>query len=252
VWQPENWWRRLNPALFFAWGFCFAAQGGQIDVTYQLDPAKSFSRFDADQIALLEKLNRTDAAHLARLKHLIVPNRWDLDQLAYSPMPQTVPGLSSQPKALVVDLSAQVFGAYESGNLVRWGPVSSGDSRHQTPPGLYYLNWKARIRISSENDSWVMPWYFNISTKRGFGFHQYTLPGKPASHGCVRLLVPDAKWVFHWGEEWVLTSDRQIQLHGTPVLIVNSYDFTGTRPWLQPERWSRGVKLPVPEIAGLR
>ena len=206
----------------------------------------------ADQIALLEKLNRADAAHLGRLTHLIVPNRWHLDQLAYSPMPQTVPRLSSQPKAVVVDLSAQVFGAYELGNLVRWGPVSSGDSRHKTPSGLYHLNWKARIRISSENDSWVMPWYFNLSSKRGFGFHQYTLPGRPASHGCIRLLLHDAKWLFHWGEGWMLTSDRQVRQHGTPVLMVGSYDFAGTQPWLQSEWWSRSLTLPAAEMASLR
>ena len=250
--RPEDPACRHGPAMLLVCGLCCAAQAGQSDVTYHLGPAKPLSRFDRAKIALLEKLNRADAVHLARLKRVIVPNRWDLDPLAYSPMPLMVPELSGQSKALVVDLFGQVFGAYEFGNLVRWGPVSSGDSRHQTPAGLYHLNWNARIRISSENDSWVMPWYFNFSSKLGLGLHQYTLPGRPASHGCVRMLSTDAKWLFRWGEGWIMTSGRQILQHGTPVLIVGSYDFGGSRPWLRPGWWARGVTLPASEMAGLR
>jgi hypothetical protein len=238
--------------LFFAWGLCFAADLEQSDVSYRLGAAKSLSRFGKAQRALLEKLNHVDSAHLMGLKRLIMPNRWDLDLLAYSPMPRSVDGLSSQPKALVVDLSAQVFGAYELGNLVRWGPISSGDRNHRTPPGLYYLNWHSRIRISSENDSWVMPWYFNFSSKLGLGLHQYTLPGRPASHGCIRMLRQDAQWLFNWGEGWTLTSDGQIAGHGTPVLIIGSYDFRGSRPWLRPGWWTRGVTIGASEMAGLR
>jgi hypothetical protein len=42
-----------------------------------------------------------------------------------------------------------------------------------------------------------MPWY-QFSNDRGFGVHQYDLPGRPASHGCVRMLERDAKWVYEW------------------------------------------------------
>ena len=252
MWRPGNCRCRLDPALLFVCALRLVAQVEPSDLSYHLAPAKALSRLDREQITLLEKLNRADAAHLSRLAKLIVPSRWHLDPLTYSPMPLTVPRLSSQPKAIVVDLSAQVFGAYESGNLVRWGPVSSGDRRHQTPSGLYYLNWNARIRISSENDAWVMPWYFNFCSRRGLGLHQYTLPGRPASHGCIRLLLSDAKWLFHWGEGWTLTPDHELLQHGTPVLIVGSYDFTGTRPWLKPAWWTRGVTLPAAEISSLR
>jgi hypothetical protein len=110
------------------------------------------SRFEPEQIALLEKLNRADTAHLAGLKKMIVPNRWDLGHLAYSPMPLVVPWLSDQRKALVVVIGAQVFGAYELGLLVRWGPVSTGGSTHETPSGHYNLNWNARIHRNSENE----------------------------------------------------------------------------------------------------
>ena len=68
---------------------------------------------------LLQKLNRADAAHLGQWKHLIVPSRWDLDELAYSPMPEFIQELSDSRQTLVVHLPAQVFGAYEFGTLVR-------------------------------------------------------------------------------------------------------------------------------------
>lgn len=242
----------LGLAMFFACGVCFAAQAGRTEVTYHLNPAEPLSRFDTSQIALLEKLNRADRGHLAGLKQLILPNRWDLDQLAYSPLPHLVPRFAATPKALVVDLPTQVFGAYEFGNLVRWGPVSSGVRVHQTPPGLYYLNWNARIRVSSENDAWVMPWFFNFSSKIGLGLHQYMLPGRPASHGCVRLLLTDAKWLFYWGQGWTLASDGQVLATGTPVLIVGGYDYEGARPWLQPGWWVRGVTLPASDLASMR
>src|SRR5689334_12800781 len=82
--------------------------------------------FSGQQIALLEKLNRADREHLDRLKVLAVPDRWDLDELAYSPLPQKYEGARTLNKALVVHVPGQVFGAYEQGRLVRWGPVSSG------------------------------------------------------------------------------------------------------------------------------
>jgi hypothetical protein len=229
-----------------------AAQPERTNVKYHLEPAEHLSRFDADQMFLLEKLNRADARHLAHLRRLIVPDTWDLAPIVYSPMPQSVALLSDEPKALVIDLPTQVFGAYEFGNLVRWGPVSSGNRQHRTHPGLYHLNWNARIRISSKNDTWVMPWYFNFDSKDGLGLHQYTLPGRPASHGCVRLLLPDAKWLFHWGAGWTLNSDRQILCQGTPVLIVGNYNFARSQPWLRPGWWARGVTLPDSEMASLR
>ncbi len=200
------------------------------------------SQFSSRQIELLEKLNRVDRAHLGRLRRLIVPDRWDLDDLAYSPMPRSMPSLSSEPKSVVVDVPAQVFGAYEFGTLVRWGPVCSGSRANQTPPGEYTLHWNARVRISSVDPTWIMPWYFNFDSIIGLGFHQYSLPGGPASHGCIRMLESDARWLFFWGRR------------GTPVLVKGEYNFAGGRPWLQPGWLSRGVNISssLPEAESLK
>jgi hypothetical protein len=245
---------RLGAALIFS--ICamgWAAGGKKTSLTFHLEPARPLSRFEPEQIALLEKLNRADTAHLANLKQMIVPNRWDLGHLAYSPMPLVVPWLSDLRKALVVEIGAQVFGAYEFGLLIQWGPVSTGGSTHETPSGHYNLNWNARLHRSSENEDWVMPWYFNFSNERGFGVHQYDLPGRPASHGCVRMLERDAKWVYEWGEGWTLNPDsHDVVGYGTPVLVIGSYDFKKRQPWLKPAWWGTGVTLPDDEVESPR
>lgn len=213
------------------------------EIEYRAEPPRPLTRFNAKQIALLEKLNRADRRHLGRLPSIIVPERWDLPELAYSPMPDYSSWAAEHPKALIVDLPSQVFGAYENGQLVRWGPVSSGKAATVTPSGLFHLNWNSRSRRSSIDQSWLMEWYYNFHNTRGIAFHKYTLPGRPASHACVRMLERDARWLYHWGEGWTKSGGRVIR-NGTPVLIVGRYNFSAPRPWAQPEWWARGVTLP--------
>ena len=201
--------------------------------------------FTPEQIALLEKLNRRDVAHLARAKTLVVPEEWLEDELLYSPLPLTWVWAETQPKALVVDQPFQVFGAYEAGRLVRWGPVSSGRKSRPTPSGLFHLNWRSKGRRSTDNPDWYMAWYFNFDPRRGLAFHQLELPGLPASHACVRLLERDAKWLYDWGQGWVLDDRRRnVLVPGTPVLIRGGYDFAAPPPWLSLAALAAGIELP--------
>lgn len=211
---------------------------------YHLEHPGPKSRFSKHQMEILAKLNHADPASLRELRQIIVPNQWEDDELLYSPMPRTLDAFAAEEKALLVDLTAQAFGAYESGVLVRWGPVSSGDSEHQTPAGIYHLNWEVPVRISSENPTWVMHWYFNFSNTAGLALHEYTLPGRPASHGCVRLLAPDAKWLYRWGEGWQLDADtKELIRPGTLVVLVGKYRFRAPQPWLNPKWWDSGVSV---------
>ncbi len=212
-----------------------AARGREVRY-FQIQPV-SLKGFTRRQIALLEKLNRADRRHLRRLPALIVPDRWDLDELAYSPLPEFSSWAAGHEKALVVDLAAQVFGGYECGQLVRWGPVSSGSEESPTPEGLFHLSWRSPERRSSINQDWLMRWYFNFEPRRGLALHQHPLPGRPASHACIRLLDRDAIWLYRWGEEGGSRA-------GTPVLILGSYDFQSPGPWLRPEWWQASIQLP--------
>jgi hypothetical protein len=146
---------------------------------------------------------------------------------------------------MVVFVPGQVFGAYEAGTLVRWGPVSTGVRASPTPQGLFSLNWKAVGHTSTVDPDWFMPWYFNFANREGLAFHQYVLPGQPASHGCIRLLERDAIWLFNWGDEWELNaSGTTVRRPGTPVLITGSYDFSAPPPWHSPEWLARTIQLP--------
>jgi hypothetical protein len=75
-------------------------------ISYKLESSNPLSRFTADQIALLAKLNHADCAHLAGLPRIVIPDRWDADELLYSPMPQAIPELFHEKKAIAVDLAA--------------------------------------------------------------------------------------------------------------------------------------------------
>ena len=202
--------------------------------------------FTPAQLALLEKLNRRDVEHLARLKEMIVPSAWLDDELLYSPLPAEWPWAAALPKAIIVHQPAQLWGAYESGRLVRWGPVSSGRKETSTPAGVYALTWRSRRRVSTDNDQWLLEWYFNFINARGISFHRFELPGVPASHACVRLLERDAMWLYDWGEQWVLTPDgRQIVKPGTPVVVHGVYEFGTPPPWLAVGWWQTKVALPI-------
>ena len=205
------------------------------------------SRFDAKQLALLEKLNRSDLRHLARQDGLVIPERWGFDELAYSPLAHTYTWAEQYPKAVVIRQPLQVFGAYQKGKLVHWGPVSTGRKTAPTPSGLFHMNWKSKGRHSTVNASWFMRWYFNFHPKRGLALHAYGLPGHPASHACVRLLPRDAKWLFHWGEGWKLGPHSwDVVEQGTPVLILGHYDFNSPPPWHSTDRIQAATDLPVP------
>src|SRR6185436_9183186 len=122
--------------------------------------------------------------------------------------------------------------AYDSGRLVRWGPTSTGKRATPTPAGLFFANWKAKQTRSTENDEWILNWYFNFDNARGVSFHEYAMPGYPASHACVRLLAEDAKWIYDWADQWkVSRNGRGVIRWGTPVVVFDDYDYKAPPPW---------------------
>jgi lipoprotein-anchoring transpeptidase ErfK/SrfK len=210
-------------------------------------------RFGPELVPILEKLNRADAAHLGRLGVLAVPDEPIADELLVSPLPLAWGWAANLRKAIVVDQPSQVFGAYECGRLVRWGPVSSGRQKRPTPAGLFHLNWRSPGRASTENPDWYMTWYFNFDSPRGLALHQLELPGRPASHACVRLLERDARWIYGWGEGWTRDPERRrVIAPGTPVLVLDSYGFGAPPPWRSLAWLAHGVDLPedMPAPAG--
>lgn len=189
------------------------------------------SEIGEEKMAVLLKLNRLDAQHLRAGVTLVIPEQVD-ELTTFSPFPQKLETVREIPKLILVSLRVQAFGAYEFGNLVRWGPVSSGKKTSPTPAGLYHTNWKSKATRSSINEEWLLPWYFNLDNNSGISFHQYDLPGYPASHGCLRLLADDAAWIYGWADQWTLSTDhRRVEAYGTPVIVFGKYDYGKQAPW---------------------
>jgi L,D-transpeptidase catalytic domain len=201
------------------------------------------ARFKPNELAILEKLNRADVKHLSRLPKLVIPSQWR-DESDYSPFPFAYAGAAAEPKLVIVDQPSQAFAAYEYGRLVRWGPTSTGRQARPTPPGRYHLNWRARSRTSTLSGEWRLNWYFNFHNTRGLAFHEFDLPGAPASHACVRLLTRDAMWIYNWGQSWTLDVNGQLASPGTPVLILGQYDYKAPGPWLSLESLAKTIALP--------
>jgi hypothetical protein len=71
-----------------------------------------------------------------------------------------------------------------------------------------------------------MRYVMNFHNERGFHTHQYAMPtGGPASHGCVRMIDGDARWLYNWADPWVTTAGRgamggNIISQGTMLLVL--------------------------------
>lgn len=127
---------------------------------------------------------------------------------------------------IVVTRGANTLKLYEGRTLVRTFPVATGQSIYPTPAGIWSIANKQR-------DPWWYPptydaWAKGLKpvppgpgnplgtrwlglTAPGVGIHGTdadTSIGYSASHGCVRMHVPDAEWLF----------DRVPV--GTPVVIL--------------------------------
>ena len=185
------------------------------------------SKYSTSELTTIVALNRIDKNTLQQADSLLIPTEFDDDFLAYSPFPYALLKLEVVPKIAIFSYPLQAYGLYEYGELVKWGPTSLGSKAHPTPTGLFFTNWKGEEVQSTVDDEWILRWNFNIANKDGVGWHQYNLPGYPASHSCLRLLEDDAKWMYDWADEWILEDENTVLAKGTPVIVFGKYDFDG-------------------------
>ena len=200
------------------------------------------------ELRIVLAVNRTDKANLTKMDSIIVPKDLAGDIEFYLPFPIEVPYLKNINKIIFFSYPTQTFGAYENGELIYVGPTNMGRKKDPTPIGLYYTNWKAEKTTSTFNDEWDLRWNFNIANKLGVGWHQYELPGYPASHSCLRLQEKDAKYLYTWADQWILKDDENVLVKGTPVIVYGKYDFDAPKPWLQLIQNPKALNISVAEI----
>lgn len=207
-------------------------------------------RVGKENISTVLGLNRIDREYLRKGTTLVIPSIYDWQAL--SPFPERLAILSDTPKLLLFSARVQAFGVYHYGQLLRWGPISSGKRSTPTPAKLYFTTWKSTKIRSTVDPSWILPWTFNLDNFLGINMHQYELPGYPASHACIRLRIEDATWLYTWADEWQISRDgKKVLAHGTPVVVLDSYDFTSSAPWKKLPENPTATTLTIEELSSL-
>lgn len=181
---------------------------------------------DPIQRDLVQRINRSynylwTGREIAIPKNLAHINIYDI-----SPFPLKIEG--DHEKQIIVDQEKLAWAAYDDeGNLVWWGPISSGrdkcsDSARscRTLTGIFRVFSKENVKCTSDvfpigKGGAKMPYcmYFH----KGFALHgSDDIPGVRASHGCVRMFIQDAKWL---NEEFVQLSSDRNNFMGTKVIV---------------------------------
>lgn len=177
---------------------------------------------------LMQRVNRLNS-FLEPDMILAVPNDLARANLAdLSPFAKTIK--ADKEKKITVNLALLAWAAYDaSGYLLKWGPISPGTKDClevlegcSTPVGEFRairkqgadcVSTKFPQRMNGVNGGGEMP--YCVFFHYGFALHGSSdLPGFPASSGCVRLLIADAKWI---NEEFIDLPSKTRQ--GTKIII---------------------------------
>ena len=220
-------------------------------ISYHIDSAKKWMkqhRMHNSSLQIVLAVNRTDSSNFEQMDSVIIPDDLSGDLAYYLPFPLDVPYLQDVDKIIFFSYPTQTFAAYEKGILTYTGPTNMGRKKDPTPTGIFYTNWKAEQTTSTFNDEWDLKWNFNIENKEGIGWHQYALPGYPASHSCLRLQEKDAQYLYTWANEWELSNNDSVVVKGTPVIIFGKYNFDAPKPWLQLLTNTNALTISVEEI----
>ncbi len=99
------------------------------------------------------------------------------------------------PILAVVSLQKQRITVYDAHGWILRAPVSSGQKGRETPSGVFSVIAKEREHYSNLYDDAFMP-HMQRLTWSGIALHGGVLPGRPASHGCIRLPFDFAERLF--------------------------------------------------------
>jgi len=113
---------------------------------------------------------------------------------------------SAGTERVVISLGEQMAYLYRGPELMAVATISSGEPGRDTPTGIFAVRNKTPMHRSRKYDNAPMP-FAQFIDQYGVALHAGFNPGRPASHGCIRLPATFAKKLF--GATTL----------GTPVLI---------------------------------
>lgn len=158
---------------------------------------------------LVRRVNRMNVNLRAGMTIAVPKNLDRVTIYDVSPFPRYIE--SEGEKTIYVSQEQLAWAAYDDkGELIWWGPISSGsgrcgaaDGHCLTPTGSFRVIRKQDIdcvstvfprRADGNNGGAMMP--YCIHFLRGFALHgSETVPGYRDSHGCVRMFIEDARWL---------------------------------------------------------
>jgi lipoprotein-anchoring transpeptidase ErfK/SrfK len=134
--------------------------------------------------------------------------------VTFRAMAQTPRAAAPAVKRVEIDKTLQILRAFEGERMVFQTRVSTGKWDKATPNGEFAAGSKERIHYSKLFHNAPMPYSVAVS---GYVFiHGFnSVPGYPASHGCIRLPLDGdnpAKHFYEWVER------------GTPIEIVGHWE----------------------------
>ena len=102
---------------------------------------------------------------------------------------------ATPPLMAIIALNQQRVTIYDADGWLLRAPVSTGQTGYETPAGIYSVLEKNREHYSNLYDGASMPFMQRL-TWSGIALHAGVLPGRPASHGCIRMPHEFAKELF--------------------------------------------------------
>lgn len=132
----------------------------------------------------------------------------EASQLMVMPVAPVVNGPLDQERLIDVSLKEQRLYAYERGRIARSFLVSTGVARHPTP----IIKTTVQRKIPIKDYRWTYgPHHpenyflrnvkFNLNVVGPYYIHAaywHNNFGRPMSHGCVNLSLPNAEWLYNW------------------------------------------------------
>jgi len=138
------------------------------------------------------------------------------------------------PVQIVVSLPHQRMTLYKGGQKIASSRVSTGKAGHRTPAGIFSIIQKHRQHFSNLYGGAPMPNMQRI-TWSGVAMHAGSLPGYPASHGCIRLPYSFSRKLFGYtqmGNHVIVARDMvkpQFISHASLFQPIPSTDQVGPR-----------------------